>query len=537
MRARAWRSFVALAALSSATSTTSGCLPRGEPPAGRQVLADAKVVLLGLVPALGDGVLRILFLRPTPDPDYDDLWVLAVDPNGQPATERRLLAGVSAIDELSYRPSAGSNFYPMDSRGRIYVSYARVDPLTGEEMDVGGWFAGISANRQRVLVTDHDLAGLYVLRELDDSTTSFAAKVATFVGDDLYTLTAEGDLVRTPPGGAPTLISTGVSQFQQVTERLLMLVRAAPDPSQPGSPAPDPGMLGLPPLNATSSILDATTLEDTPLPDGPQYQNGSRFSLDARWVVAPKPFGDLSIGQFPTDALLVDRLSGTLETVPAVFLFGGWRPGHVEIWASFYDSTEQGAAAGTLMIKRPGEPVVSIPGQSAGGFTDDGVYLITRSAPPDEAAASEVIALADDPTGPRFPLVPTHSSLVGLWTLADGRLLTQSLAGSADFFENFVAQVVDPRNGATQVIGEHGLAMAVGPTRMLGLFQVSFERGDLTSFDLARGQSTVLAQEFAQAAVVEPQGADPYPPGARIVYQFRARFASPWDGLWLATAP
>jgi hypothetical protein len=47
----------------------------------------------------------------------------------------------------------------------------------------------------------------------------------------------------------------------------------------------------------------------------------------------------------------------------------------------------------------------------------------------------------------------------------------------------------------------------------------------------------VLAPEFALGALVEPQGADRVAPGTHVAYQFQARFASPYDGIWLATIP
>jgi hypothetical protein len=77
----------------------------------------------------------------------------------------------------------------------------------------------------------------------------------------------------------------------------------------------------------------------------------------------------------------------------------------------------------------------------------------------------------------------------------------------------------------------------VGETRFMGLFHFVEGRGDLTAVALDTGAATVLAPEFTVAAQAEPQGADLLAPGARIVYQFQARTASPYDGIWVTPCP
>jgi len=87
------------------------------------------------------------------------------------------------------------------------------------------------------------------------------------------------------------------------------------------------------------------------------------------------------------------------------------------------------------------------------------------------------------------------------------------------------------------VVARRGLLVTSGQTRMMGLFHIGEGRGDLTTIDLDTAQATVLAPEFTVTASAEPQGADALAPGTRIVYQFQARTASPYDGIWVATAP
>jgi hypothetical protein len=308
-----------------------------------------------------------------------------------------------------------------------------------------------------------------------------------------------------------------------------------PDPNAPDRSGP---IFGPGPTDMVSAaILDITTHGETPLPEGLAYQYGTSFSPDGHWLITSKAIGMDPSGFTQYSSVLIDRLTGSIEELDRSFQFGSWRPGHDEIWATGYDETQPGLAGSLLFIKKPGQPVVVIPGVGYGGFSEDGKYWISNSAPPTEMVSEQVIGLADDPAGPKVRLVPPHTSLVGLWTLPDGRMVVESQAGAADYFEDFFINVVDPSNGATQLVGERGVAEAVGKTRVLGLFQVSFERGDLVSFDVTRRRSTTLASEFAMGAVAEPQGDDQYAPGTRIVYQYRARFESQWDGLWLATAP
>jgi hypothetical protein len=147
-----------------------------------------------------------------------------------------------------------------------------------------------------------------------------------------------------------------------------------------------------------------------------------------------------------------------------------------------------------------------------------------------------VIVSGDDPTGPRRPLVPAGTSKVDLWELDDGRLVVLSLA-TGDSFAKYYMQLVNPSDGGTTVLGQNGYLAAVGKTRLLGLFDVAYERGDLTTIDFATGQQTIVAHEFAMSTVTQPMGGDDFPPGGRVVYLFRARFPSPWDGLWLTTVP
>jgi hypothetical protein len=540
-----------------ALAAAAGCLPRGDAPAGRQVLADRTATLVGLLPANGDGTLRALFLRPGKTSDLADLHVLSVDANGGPPSERLLAMNVSSVFELDC-PRSGGHCHGVDARGRLYLSQLsdttpvqqrilRIDPVTGETLDLGSGFSWIeSESGQRVLVPDD--SGGYLLYDADDSTIVIPglasdpgqlqlSPVPTLVGDVVFYQTADGDLMRIPVGGGPERVATGVSNVFHLGP-LLVLERASSDPSMPAQ-----------------SAFDPATVEETPLPAGFDFAiYGVSVSQDGRWLCAgpfsvsggPGPFGPP--GQDAPDVVLFDRLTGTVETLDPRFRLATFRPGHAELWTSSYDPTmDSNLSASTLLIKRPGEPIVMMSGvllqgevgdEDPGGlFTPDGAYWFSRGLPLTEQQASDRVGAADDPAGPVFDLVPAGRTARSYWPLRDGRLLVEIYTDMQNVFENFDVQAVDPRTGAARPLGERGIVTTVGDTRVLAIFHVIYERGDLTTVDLASGQSTVLAHEFAMAAFAEPRGADPYPPGGRVLYQFRARFDSPFDGLWLATAP
>jgi len=542
-----------------ASLATSGCLPRGDAPAGRQILADKTVTLLGLVPANGDGMVRVLFFRPGKDADNYNLWVLAVDPNGGPSSERMLFTDIDYGLVLGYRPSATSGGFPMDSQGRVYMSQfinlgpgdsvemvKRADPVTGEVVDVPqmnvaspSWYP-----TGRLPYVQYNYSGAPLTFDQNGGVTIPDVSTYLFVGSTAFYVTTDGGLFRLDVNGTSQQLATGVATWLPCSDQTLLITRAAAGADGTGSPPPSNPFGGPPPPPAqvTAALLDTATLVETPLPDGPLYQNGAQPSPSGRFLVVSQQNDDPNAGQDPSTpyntTVLVDSLTGTIEPLGREFQFqGNWRPGHDELWGSLYDPNGTGLVTdSSLTIKKPGQPVVVIPGVYFSGFNSDGTYWLSRGAGFNAQESSDLVGVADDPAGPRFPAVPTGSTLNYQWTVADERMIDLASVG-LDSYNNYYVQIVDPRNGATQLVGELGYLSAVGQTRALGIYHVSYLRGDLTTSDYATGRSTVLASEFAMAAVAEPQGDDLYAPGARIVYQYVARFDSPWDGLWMTTVP
>ena len=531
-----------------------GCLPRGDPPAGRQVLTDVTAQLVGFLPVQADGVVRLLFLRPGSDPAHANLFALSVDPAGGESAELPLLTDVAASTTFQCPSDQNDDrFCNVDARGRVYLSqtlggdpltalFLRVDPVTGQATDLGpGQQVIISASGQRVLFfTGSNGAVLY---EADDSSTAIPSTAAVrFVGDDLFYLSADGALMRLAAGGVPQQVATGVRNFGSTRSDFLVLTKGNPPSTMPGLGPDQPASVPDAVTPAPASTLDLTTFEETALPGGLTYSTGYPISSDGRWLFASAS---------PSQGALVDRQTGTFE----VFDFDEgprllfWRPGLAELWGLQLFSDK-------LWIKRPGAPVQAVPGavHYMLGFSPDGAYWYSQTySPGDEIpdpAPPDQVGPADDPAGPRINLTSVgglHSELH--WELSDGRLLVQSFP-QGRFLANdgtnvdvngmpddFDFQALDPRTGSVQTFAISGLEKAVTPTRFLGILNMSHERGDLTSVDLVSHRSTVLAAQFTMNAVPQPRAPDPYPAGSLIAYQFRARFSSPWDGLWLATAP
>jgi len=518
--------------LAIASLAVGACLPRGEPPAGHQILADPTASLLQLIPSGSDGMRHVLFFRPSQrqDPDLVDLWTLTLDPNDQPSPERLLVSNIASGLQLSYRPSAGSSGFPVDSHGRVYVftdegdDLFRIDPATGDRLDVGpDQFAVLSPSGQRVLTRGQ--SGSYILYEADDHTVTVDGSQGQFVGETLFYTSRDCYLMRLVPGGAPEQVASSISNYFLLRGTLLYV--------QHLGLAMCGAMDFIAPSSGPQALLDTVTLQETPLPAGVQLGPGN-ISSDGRWMTASR-FDQMT---FRSQQVIIDLTTGSTEDLDPGLGYGVWRPGHDELWLAATDDSQPGLAGASLNIKMPGQPPVTIPGVYPSGFNEDGRYWFSRGTPPDQLLASDLVGDADNPTGPRYHAVPEGSGLGLAQTLPDGRLLVESYT-SVDTFRSDDYLIVDPRNGAMNTVGLRGYLSALGKDRLVGIFSYLFERGDLTAVDFATGRRTILAAEDANAAIVEGNtiDSDQLPSGARVVYQFRARYTSPWSGLWIATVP
>jgi hypothetical protein len=519
--------------LACVAACAAACVPRGDPPAGRHLVADRVTMVGGFARPNGDGVTRVLLLRPPTGgglQQYFDLYVASVDATGGPAVERLLAANVGLAGDIGCSYGL-TGCVLMDARGRVLVTtgydqdqyvpiMARIDPVTEDRLDLGATpYTFFSPSRERLLAMADMRRGGATLYENDDRVLVLTdATIAQFYGEDLYYVTAIGDLRRIVPGGAPELLATGVTSFlaaQQPEANVMVLTRPTADPTV-----------------SSASFLDTVTLQETAAPAGL-----ARFDLspDGRWLVAFDPAS--------RSATFIERATGFRDSLALSDDFGGqyeWRPGHEEAW--FWGGSYSNP---TVSIKKPGAPPIVIPtlayglsDNDRGGtsmFTRDGAYWFSSRATPDQVPIVQV-GSADDPLGTRFDLLPigARAFLSGYWRLADGRILT--MAQHKNWPRDDV-YAVDPANGDSRALGEAGFVMAVGQTRALALLHINDNRGDLTAIDLADGHGTVLAPEFTLGAAAEAVGGDKVAPGAHLVYQFQARFESPYDGIWLTTVP
>ena len=524
MTRRHWCLFAGLVFVSL---EAGGCLPRGEPPTGRQLLADPTAALLTVTPVHADGTRQVMFFRPSQehDPDLVDLWSLTLDASGQPSAEKLLSSDIAQGLELSYRPGGGG--FRTDASGGIFLpdndsgQVVRYDPVTGAKRNFGtDLFPALSPSGRRVISSVG--AGSYSLYEADGSTTTFEGAMVTFVGETVYFLSGDCALMRIVEGGSPELFVAGVQMFQSSWGALLILQHTTAVSCFTG------GLLG---QLSHPVLLDTATKQETVLPDGLQY-DFNNFSPDGSRLTARRYDQNDQAEWF-----IYDRTTGGLESVGHEVSFANWRPGHDELWLTSFDDSRPGLEGASLTVWIPGRGASqTVPGVYAEGFSADGRNWFSRGTPPDRLISSDLVGVADQPSGPRYHAVPEGSSLTDANPLGDGRVFVGSYTDPNDFRHTDYL-IVDPRNGATDVLGLRGFVAATGNDRLLGIFNYNYERGDLTSVDLATGKRTILVSQFVMEAIADAQGADPYPPSTQVFYQFRARLESPWSGLWVTTVP
>jgi len=501
------------------------------------VIADRASYLTGVVPPTSDGILRLLVARISPDGARNDVYVVSV-PDVGPPSERLLVADLPSGVPCPPRASGflSAPCYPIDTRGRVYIftsvdpnrgtgHLARFDPVTGERLDLGdGEYFFMSPARDRVVVSSLPDDTLF---ENDGQATTLTGEGrgnAQFVGEDLFYLVAGQGLLHLPPHGVPELVQAGVTGLsQQPTDSGPLLITTTP---------------GADPNFGRSFVLDPVTLETL---FAPVEMYPISVSPDRRWLLVD----DL----FEQRLTFIDRITGAQEEVGP--LDGGmrnnkeWRPGHAEVWFQVYPTDPTAPPSARTWIKAPGKAAVEVPifstslsdGNSVGSFfTSDGAYWFSIAPFRGQLRPAVRIGPADDPNGALVDLSASGTYNAGYAPLADGRLLVLSYYADyqrSDFY------AVDPATGSRQLMGEQGTLLEVGQRRLLANLHMIDGYGDLTSVDLDSGQPMRLAAECAYAAFIEGQVADVdrATPGARVAFQFRARFDSPYDGIWVTALP
>jgi hypothetical protein len=527
-----------IAALAAAMAA---CLPRGAPPGGRQVVADRQATLEAIVPPNGDGVLRILILKPgtIANPGTtavsQDLYLVSVAPGDGPPSEQLLVQDADSQDDFGcINMVAPCGLISPSGILWVYANtgLVRINPFTGAQLVLQG-LPQSSASGQRSFVGTATGKTLY---EPDGSTVAIDVaspssggigpgfgygSPTAFFGEDFYYVTPQGELVRLPPSDVPEQLATGIAGFSgSLTPQgtLLILIRATSDPSV-----------------QALSVRDPVTGAETVLP----FSDLPSVSPDGQWLLdINTSSGSLTFFNFRSGAQQVVALP---DLGPYPFISPLWRPGTSQLWFSVgsYGATP------AVWIVSPGGSLSSVPGVSMAGlgnfdqelgvFTPDGAHWFFTASGEETNTPLIQVGATDDPTGPGFPVIPQGAMISGAWSLADGRVLTSVYT---DFEPRSDVFAVNPNTGETVQLAERGRVAAVGNTRLVGMFHFDPNyRGDLTAVELDNGRQTILAPEFAVTAFVEPQGADLVPPGARVVYQFQARTDSPYDGIWVVSSP
>ena len=412
-----------------------------------------------------------------------------------------------------------------------------VNAVTGAQVPIPGDVLSplFSDSGERFFIGDSNGGTLY---EPDGSTMALDVESAVgpgtfarFSGEDLYYVTPQGALIDLPPSGVPEQIATGIGSFLTYLTpdgTLLLLIRVTSDPRV-----------------QTYSVRDPLTGLETVLP----FSNDLiEVSPDGNWLLDTEDVfntGSFTLFNYRTGAQQVVDLpdsQGSLSFMP-------WRPGSSsQVWLTTGLNVlppPPTPPTPTVWVVTPGGSSVSVPGVSLANlsidglqgqsFTADGAHWFFTASPPDTDTPLVEVGAADDPTGPGFVVNPGPTSILGVWSLADDRLLA---ALYTDFAPRSDVFAIDLHTGERVQLAERGRIAAVGRTRFVGMFHFDPDyRGDLTTVELDSGRQTILAPEFAVTAAVEPQGADPAPPGARVVYQFQARTDSPYDGIWVVNSP
>ena len=528
--------------ISALAAATAACLPRGAPPGGRQVVADRQATLETIVPPNGDGVLRILILKPGPAADSQDLYVVSVDAGSGPPSEQLLVsdvdpqAGVGCTDMVAPCGPSPAGWLLVYRKSNAPVL---VNCFTAAQVTLSFASSSVSlfsAGGDRFVVRDANGSTLYgpdgSMTALDVESNASAVgggAAALFFGEDFYYVTPEGVLMDLPPAGVPEQVATGIGSFLGFSTpdgTLLLLIRTSSDPSVQAYSVRDP-LTGLETVLPFSSALVQVS------PDG-------NWLLDREDVFTT---GSFTLFNYRTGAQQIVEIpdsQGSLSFFP-------WRPGSSsQVWLTTgLNAPPPATPTHTVWVVTPGSSPISVPGVGQASvstpglqeesFTPDGAHWFFTASPPYTNTPLVQVGAADDPTGPGFVVNPGSTSIFAVWSLADDRLLT---ALYTDFAPRSDVFAIDLHTGASVQLAERGRVAAVGQTRFVGMFHFDRDyRGDLTTVEVDSGRQTILAPEFAVTAFVEPQGDDLVPPGARVVYQFQARTDSPYDGIWVVSSP
>jgi hypothetical protein len=553
----------------------SGCLPAGEAPKGRHIIADRSVNSAFFSPSGSDPARsHLLFGGPTwMSPAIEsfggsysvmlsDLYQVEV-PNTISQT-LRLDQTEPAVRNLSGAgPELVANALPTDSRGRLLLQTIAIDPAGGAtsildrfdpdtrlmetlaEADAGSGtgFPTFSPGHTRALLYQPGSGALLI--DLD-AQQKFEGSNPVWVGEDLYYVVGERSnpwevpvrsrMARLRPGAAPEtmLDMDGAITIQLIGEdgpSLLMLRVQGPGTAPRSTYLFDPTTAGL-----VSLPFDTTNLSvDSLSPDG-------------RWILL-RSYSDGRL-------VLYDRIDGETRILPGDLqgnwqAVSEWRPGTDELWLatqpSFDPNGREYRSIFTIWTPDGSVTFDAMPITSCLGDVRYRSSVFNRagslwfSATWTSDISRMLVGWSDHPEEPPMPIAPDGTSVHRCWELEGHRLLVEAGPGDSQDTDLYL---FDPSNREIRPLAGGSQVVQAGKDRALVLLQWERWRsaGELAIIDYATGQRTHLSDDVAQAVVDSRNadilsGPDPMAPGTNVAFISRNRLDSPYDGLWLTEVP
>jgi hypothetical protein len=560
----------------------AGCLPAGDPPAGRHLVKDRTLSGVFLSPSERDGVPSyVLATGPLRNPGLAAPYssetvadVYAFADATSPATLEGLASVEPVIVDMDVPAMDPTRYtFATDSRGRLlYVRWnsgtppgiaeifelwrldlasaageflAYANPAQGVLLNANPRLGArpflLSPGQTQVFVND---SGSGYLIGLDRKHYLWLANNPAFIGEDFYCAgilpqepngdTSGANIIRIKPDAASEVLMSSTGQLGLVpivgdfTPQLVLTLYT------------DQGQ-------AAFALLDTDTLASTPFPPEKGQAEFVSASPDGHFLLFRTAItgGDpslptdhrLFIYEWMGDAFVVVDSSQTGKVIGG---WSEWRPGTSDLW---FSTLPDGFAIWnptrgvTTMAGNP-NPFADLSGEPS-MFTRDGRHWFSWRLTPRPTVC---VGSADDPLAPLLPVNPTGTEASRYAQLDDGRLLVEAWA--SDYRRNDI-YLVDADAGTTRAIGSAGQLVAVGNDRALALlnWQVSRASGELTLIDYASGAHTVLAQDVyavdvdrGRSAAVPP-GTDSLAPGTRVAFLGRNRLEARDDGLWVAELP
>ena len=569
------------------SASLTGCLPTGNPPAGRHWVSDRTMSGVYFAPSEVEGVpSHVLVAGPVQvesglnKDTYSVAALYQVDDHATSGTTQGLPRS-NVLFSHCFVPDGDPAKYPVktDILGRLLVEnfvaaegkfdVYRIDLTNYAQKLLGGGnrdpnnpgnsLFRLSPGRTRVLVGQSWPA----VTEIDDLHISLgpSANHATFVGEDLYyggyafisgplgiaPNYESWDVLRLVPHGQPEVLAKKADlafAFASSEGPHLVIERTAL--AQDGD------------MSRSDSVLDPQTLQEIPLPsvlgldpDSSVNPEIRPVSPDGHWLILWAATGANNFAFFNW---ITSETQDAVVSWSSRYNLSEWRPGREEFWFSGSSDSSLWSAytwkPDTALSLLPTWPTSSYlaPTGPFSAFTRSGNHWFSYRWIAEQEQSALFVGSTDNPDGPAFQLRPpvvqlgAGTTLDSHWELADGRLLTGGWSTDLTRLDYYL---VDPNTGASQTFAIQGQVIAVGHARALSFvnWQLGYGTGDLDLIDLTTGARTLLA-ENAYAVAVDPGthaevplGSDALASGTRIAFLVRNRMDSPYDGLWVAELP